>query len=139
MNKDKTFEKMKDELIEDNENKFGSELRDTYGDHTIDQSNKKYKKMSKKDFEKSQKLGDEIIKTLIQAKTLDDIHSLAAKNLCKQHQTWIKMFWPTYNKEAHLALCKMYTEDERFTKYYDYHIEGGSEFLYNAMKQYLEA
>jgi hypothetical protein len=138
MNKEKTFEKIKDSLIEENEALYGNEIRDSYGDHVVDQSYLKFKKMTQADFNKSKLLEEEIIQHLIEAKALNDVSNVQAKELCMKHQTWIKMFWPTYNKEAHLALCKMYTEDERFKHYYDQHIEGAALFLYDAMKLYLQ-
>ena len=46
----------------------------------------------------------------------------------QMHKEWLSYTWKTYSKEAHIGLVKMYTADERFTKYYDESTPGCAEF-----------
>ena len=46
------------------------------------------------------------------------------------------MVWPDdlYSEEAHISLVQMYTQDERFKKYYEDITEGAADYLYEAIK-----
>ncbi len=132
------FEGFKDKLISDNEEKYGDEVRDKYGDTNFDYSNKKIKKMTKEDHKKLEKLSLEVNETIKKAHEAGDTKGTLAIRACELHQKWIKFYWAQYSKEAHLGLVNMYVEDERFTAYYDEHCGVDSaQFLLAAMKHYL--
>jgi len=61
-----------------------------------------------------------------------------AQNACALHQKWIQQYWDFYSEEAHLGLCEMYTQDERFREYYEKIAPGCAEFLLEAMRIYLK-
>lgn len=61
-----------------------------------------------------------------------------AKKLVMKHKEWLMYSWTTYSKEAHAGLAEMYVTDDRFTAYYDKHIEGGAEFLRDAIVAYVK-
>ncbi len=93
--------------------------------------------MSKWEFDEANKISKDVIILLEKALKTGDPSSKISRKICKLHETWIKMYWPTYSKDAHLALVKMYTEDERFKAYYENVGEGATEFLFRAMVIYL--
>lgn len=45
------FEGFKEKMIDENEKNYGTEIREKYGEDVINQSNRKFKNMSKKDYE----------------------------------------------------------------------------------------
>lgn len=131
-----TFNGLKETLIQDNETMYGAEARERYGDLVVEQSNQTIRKMSKWQWNRANQLAEEILALLPQAMK-DGIASETATTLCTMHQEWIQLYWTHYSREAHLGLCKMYTEDKRFTAYYDKVQSGATAFLFAAMQRFL--
>lgn len=134
--KDK-FEGFKEKMIEDNEQKYGKEIRGKYGDDTVDASNAKLRGMSQADYQAMTKLGEEIFSLLEKAYETGDPASDLAQELAAKHKEWLMYSWSDYSKEAHAGLAEMYVADERFTAYYDKNVKGGTEFLRDAILIYL--
>ncbi|HVJ47819.1 MerR family transcriptional regulator [Desulfitobacterium sp.] len=131
-NKEK-FEGFKQKLVDDNEAKYGKEIREKYGDATIDKSNQKMKGMSQEQYDEVTKLATEVIETLHAAfKTGDPAGELAQKT-ADLHRQWLCYFWDNYSKKAHAGLAQMYVDDPRFTAYYDEKQPGSAEFLRDAV------
>lgn len=138
MTNEEKFKNLKEDMIKENETKYGFEIREKYGDTVINQSNEKMRKMSKWQMNEAKRLGEDInVKLAIALKT-NNPSSIDATEVCQMHQTWIKLYWPTYSIEAHLGLVDMYTKDERFKAYYEKVGEGATEFLKEAMNIYLK-
>lgn len=131
------FEGFKDNLIKENELKYGKEIREKYGNESIDYSNKKLKNMSKKEYDELEKLSIQVNETIKEAFESKDPSGHLAQKACKLHQEWIKYYWSSYTKEAHMGVVQMYADDERFTSYYDNIAPGSAVFLRDAMKIYL--
>ena len=134
--KDK-FEGFKKKLIEDNEKKYGKEVREKYGDETVEASNAKLMGMTQGDLEAMNKIGEEIFTLLEKAYTTGDPASDVAQELAAKHKEWLIYSWNKYSKEAHAGLAEMYVADERFTAYYDQRVKGGTEFLRDAILIFL--
>lgn len=117
-NKEK-FEGLKKAGLEENERKYGKEIRDKYGDETVEASNKKFMNMSEEDFNKMNKIEEEIFKGLLEVVRTSDLESNEAKEVYENHKKWLSFTWPSYSKEAHIGLAEMYVADERFEKYYN--------------------
>lgn len=134
------FEGFKQKMINDNENEYGKEIREKYGDEIIDASYAKVKGMSQKQWEEAKKLSEQILVTLKKAFEQGDPTSELAQKACDLHRQWLCMFWKegTYSKEAHKALAEGYVADERFTAYYDKIAPGCSKFLRDAIAVYCE-
>ena len=132
------FECFKKKTIEENENKYGHELRERFGPETIDASNKKMASMDKESWNSAQQLSELINKTLLEAFATGDPAGEASMRLCRLHRQWLCMMWGdgTYTKEAHLALAEGYVADERFTAYYDSLAPGCTKFLRDAIAVY---
>lgn len=135
-NQDK-FNGLKEKMIQENEEKYGQELRDKYGDKEMEESYQKLRKLSKYEFQKADKLGKDILELLGKIYQSNDIYSLEAKNLASMHQEWIKIYWTSYSRDAHIGLCEMYLSDERFRAYYDKVGVGATEFLVNVVKKHI--
>ena len=132
------FEGFKQKLIYDNESLYGAEIRDKYGDITVDNSNKKIKGMSKEQYEKAEKLRLKYESVLKSAFLAGEPESETAQKTCELHKQWLCCFYDKYNKEYHRELAQMYVDDPRFKEYYDKIAVGCAEFLRNAILIYCE-
>ncbi|MBB6445310.1 DNA-binding transcriptional MerR regulator [Bacillus benzoevorans] len=133
--KDK-FAAFKEKMIEENEQKYGKEIREKYGHETVKTSNAKLMGMSQEDFEVMTKIGEEIFTLLEKAYTTGDPASDVAQELAAKHKEWLMYSWTKYSPEAHAGLAEMYIADERFTAYYDKAVKGGTGFLRDAILIY---
>lgn len=133
------FEGFKRDLIEENEKKYGKEVREKYGDDQVDASNAKLAGMSEDQWQHAQELEQKLKDDLREAmETTGDPASPLAQEACDLHRQWLCLFWKDgmYSKEAHLALAEGYVADDRFKAYYDKIAPGATEFLRDAMKTY---
>jgi DNA-binding transcriptional MerR regulator len=130
------FEGFKQELINDNEKKYGREIRLKYGNEAVDSSNSKLSAMSKEQYDRQEKLQAELNETLKAAFLTGDPAGELAQKACVLHKQWLCFYWDKYTKEAHRGVAQMYTEDERFTEYYDKIAPGCAVFLRDAINIY---
>lgn len=134
-NKEK-FEGFKKKMIDENEKKFGKEIRGKYGNKTVDQSNAKLQNMTQEQYDHAAKLAEQVTVTIAEAfKTGNPAGELAQK-AADLHKQWLCHYWNEYSKEAHAGLAQMYVDDERFTAYYDKEQPGTAEFLRDAIHIY---
>lgn len=132
----KEFEGFKKQQIKANEEKYGEEIREKYGDDVIDSSNKKFGNLTQEQYERIEKLNEEISEALVNAVPEGKPESAEGKRVAELHKEWLIMVWPDdlYSEEAHIGLAQMYTQDERFKKYYEDITEGAADYLYEAIK-----
>lgn len=130
------FEGFKKSLIDENERKYGTEIREKYGNQTVDESNRKMMNMTKEQYDEFTRLGEQVIEALKEAVKTGDPASEAAQRAADLHRQWLSFTWPEYSKEAHIGLAQMYVCDERFKAYYDEKQPGGAEFLRDAILIY---
>ncbi|PHK50051.1 MerR family transcriptional regulator [Staphylococcus edaphicus] len=127
------FEGFKAQVLQDNEQKYGDEIREIYGDKAINQSNQAFKNMTEAEYNEWRQLEDEITDLLPVAFQTEDPSSEIAQTLAAKHKAWLMYMWPSYSEQAHAVLADMYVTDERFSAYYDKHVEGGAQFLRDAI------
>jgi len=132
------FDGFKQELISNNEKKYGKEIREKYGDKQIDQSNKVIRGLTKQQYNELKKLGADIIIKLKEAFSTGDPAGELGQQVAKLHKEWLGYSWPSYTKEAHAGLAQMYVDDERFTAYYDKDQPGLAAFLRDTIFIYTE-
>lgn len=128
------FEGFKNALIEENEIRYGAEMRSKYGDDAVDQSNAMIGSMTNEQYEKWKRLEQEIRTELEQAvlgQATPD--SAVGKQLTDLHRRWLSYTWSSYSPAAHKGLAQMYVCDERFTAYYDGNVPGCAAFLRDAI------
>ncbi|WP_394188152.1 MerR family transcriptional regulator [Paenisporosarcina quisquiliarum] len=133
MSDQEKFEGFKQKLIDDNEQTYGKEIRDKYGDETVNKSNAKVKNMSQAQHDEVTRLAQEITDKLAEAYQQGDPSSALAQEVAELHKQWLMFYWNEYSKEAHAGLAQMYVDDERFTAYYDKEQPGTAEFLRDAI------
>ncbi len=127
------FEGFKQKMIDDNEKKYGEEIREKYGNEQVDRSNQKVKNMTQEQYAQVEKLGEEVLTTLEQAFATGDPAGELAQKAADLHRQWLCFFWGSYTKEAHAGVAQMYVDDERFTAYYDRKQPGTAAFLRDAV------
>lgn len=130
------FEGFKKRVVEENEKKYGKEIREKYGEDTIDKSNAKMMNMTEEQYRDFKKLEEEISSTLAEAFQSGDPAGPLAQKVADLHKQWLSYTWNQYSKAAHAGLAQMYVEDERFRAYYDKEQPGIAEFLRDAILIY---
>jgi DNA-binding transcriptional MerR regulator len=130
------FEGFKQKMIDENEKKYGKEIREKYGDETVEQSNQRFKNMTKEDFDRLQGLEVKIMETLKESFATGNPAGELAQKTADLHKQWISCSWGSYSKEAHAGLAQMYVDDEQFTGYYDKEQPGMAKFLRDAILIY---
>lgn len=136
MSDSEKFEGFKQKLIDENEKKYGKEIREKYGDEVINKSNDKIKGLTEKEYAQFEKLGLEIIDTLKSAFQTGNPAGELAQKAADLHRQWLSYSWNSYSKEAHAGIAQMYVDDERFKEYYDKEQPGCAEFLRDAILIY---
>lgn len=138
MNHAEKFEAFKERVVRENEEKYGAEIREKYGDEEIDASHRKIRNMSEVDYERFQDLEAEIRKRLeeaVEAGVKSD--SDEARRIVMLHKEWLGMTWKEYTEEAHKAVANMYICDERFKLYYDRDVAGCAKLLEAAVRYWI--
>lgn len=131
-NKEK-FEGFKQKMIDENEKKYGEEIRAKYGNEQVEKSNKKVKNMTEEQYTEIEKLAVDVTATLKEAFATGDPAGELAQKAADLHRRWLSYYWDSYSKEAHAGVAQMYVDDERFTAYYDKEQPGTAEFLRDAI------
>ncbi|MDR3121187.1 MAG: MerR family transcriptional regulator [Clostridiales bacterium] len=134
MSDEEKFEGFKRELVDDNERRYGGEIRTKYGDEAIDRAFAKLKGLTREQYAEIERLTAELNAALKAAFEQGDPASEAAQACCELHKHWLSFYWDRYSKEAHLGVTQMYVDDPRFTAYYDKIAPGCAGFLRDAVK-----
>ena len=130
------FEGFKQKMIDENEEKYGEEVRVKHGNEKVDKSNKKIKGMTEEQYAEVEKLGTDVITVLNEAFKTGDPASVLAQKAADLHRQWLSYYWDSYTKEAHAGIAQMYVDDARFTVYYDKNQPGLAAFLRDAVLIY---
>ena len=103
------FDCFKQNVIKENEALHGAEVRAKYGDTAMDQANAR------------------------------DPAGEAGLDVAMCHKTWLSYGWDgsQYSPEAHRGLAALYTEDDRFTTYYDRTVPGCAAFLRASIERHI--
>lgn len=132
------FEGFAEKLIEENEQKYGAEIRQKYGDQAVDASNEKVKGMSREQHNEGEKLRIAFEETLEAAFETGEPEGELAQKACDLHRQWLCIFYSAYSKAYHKSLGELYVYDERFRVNYDKIAPGCTEFLRDAINRYCE-
>lgn len=136
MTDEEKFAAFKQNLIDENEAKYGAEVRARYGSETVDESNAKLMAMTKEQVEDSEALRLAVNEAIKAAFETGDPKGKLAMKACELHKQWLTRYWKSYSPEAHMGLAQMYVDDPRFTAYYDAIAPGCTGFLRDAISAY---
>lgn len=133
------FEAFKESVVRENEEKYGEEMREKYGDAEVDVSYRKILNMTEADYERFRNLGEEIKSCLEEGVTAGiQPDSDKAKRIVLLHKEWLGMTWKEYTEEAHKGIANMYIADERFKQYYDRKVTGCAKLLEQAIRYWVD-
>lgn len=134
------FEGFKQKMIDDNEAKYGEEVRQKYGDEVAHAANQKIKNMTQQQMEDAAKLSIEVNDAIGKALLTKDPKGEAALAACELHKKWLCVYWPDgyYRPEAHKGLADMYCQDPRFREYYEKIGPNCADFLKEAIDNYCD-
>lgn len=130
------FEGFMQSRMEENERNYGGEIRQKYGRKAVEGSYRKLKDMTPEAYGQFQALEQELNETMLRAFAAGDPAGESARKTAELHRQWLSYFWSGYSPEAHAALARMYTDDPRFTAYYDRLRPGLAVFLRDAILHY---
>ena len=130
------FEGFKQNLIDKNEQMYGDEIREKYGDEVVNQCNVRMKNMLQEQYDEGERLRIACEDALKSAIATGDPAGELAQRACDLHRQWLTVYNPCYNKEYHKGLGEMYVADERFTANYEKIAPGCAVFLRDAINVY---
>ncbi|MCL2363550.1 MAG: MerR family transcriptional regulator [Defluviitaleaceae bacterium] len=138
MSNNEKFEGFKQTLVDENEQKYGNEIRSKYGDAVADASNANFKGLTQAQYNEGERLRIAYEEKLKAAFMADDPASELAQQACDLHRQWLLVFYPKYNKEYHKGLAEMYVADERFKANYEKLAPGCAAFFHDAINIYCD-
>lgn len=119
-----------DEKIE----KYRQEVRQRWGEKTLEESEKRVLKMGKEKVSQLQAEGHEIF-TAISRKMAGGAGSPEVQNLVRQWRQWLENFYH-YSDQAVLGLGQIYSQDPEFAEYFRKIHKDLPEFLTKAIEYY---
>jgi len=131
------FEGFKQKLVDDNEKKYGKEIREKYGEEVVKKSNNRVQGMTQEQYDQVTRLEADFKETLHAAFLTGEPAGELAQKAADLHRQWLSFYWDGYTKEAHVGVTQMYVDDERFTAYYDEEQPGTAAFLRDAVLAYI--
>lgn len=124
------FRAFKQELVEENEAKYGKEAREAYGDEQVNAANETLMGMTQIEYDRWKELERKVLRLLEQAVTAGlSPESEAGKEVTDLHKQWLTCTIRDYSPAKHKGIAQLYLLDERFTAYYDKNIPGCAAFL----------
>ena len=132
------FEGFKKELVRENEEKYGDEIRQKYGETQVDAANARMLRLSEEEYRQMQQTEEELKAVLRQAVQAAGEQEALEKQAVALHKKWLCYTWPQYSAKAHRGLAEMYQAEERFSAYYDAFAPGAAAFLCRAIQTHAE-
>ncbi|MFC6315662.1 MerR family transcriptional regulator [Lapidilactobacillus achengensis] len=124
MSDQEKFAAFKAAQVTNNEQAYGPEIRQKYGDAQVERANQQWLARSAAAVQQMQQLEQQVFAGLRQllGPTTPDLDSSGSQQVFAAHRAWVRLAWgqaKPYSAEAHRGLAAMYAADPRFIKYYD--------------------
>lgn len=133
------FAAFKRRLVEENEEAYGKEIRERYGDDAVDRSNAQMLSMTQEEYDGWTALGEEILAALCAAVRAGmDPAGEEGGRIADLHRRWLTATNRHCGPAMHRGIAQMYVADERFTAYYDRDQSGCARFLWDAVMAHIE-
>ncbi|MBP1043157.1 MerR family transcriptional regulator [Vagococcus sp. BWB3-3] len=131
------FDAFKQQLVTENETKYGTEIRGKYGNEQIDASNAALMNMTAEDYQTMQTNEQQLLTLLADHSTLV-VPSEKAAEIFNLHKKWLTQAWSKkkYSRDTHKGLAEMYVAAPEFTAYYDSKAGEGATQVLNTIIQY---
>ena len=133
------FEALKRQAVAENEVRYGKEARAKYGDAAMDNTNARVLSLNEEAYSRRQELEEEIRSALTAAvRAGESPEGSEGRRIAALHREWLSLSWDRYTPQAHAGLVQLYTQDPRFTAYYDREVPGCAAFLQAAVLAWLD-
>ena len=134
MSDKKKFDAFKQKLVEENEVKYGKEVREKYGEREADSANRAMLDMSRERYQNQTEL-DEAIRSRLESAVKAGLGPAGDEDreIALLHKQWLIGTGMPYEVNRHKGIAELYVADERFTAYYDGAVSGCARFLRDAI------
>lgn len=112
------------------------EVSERWGEDQLKETEDRIRALGKEGWKDTQQKGEEINRLLADLMDLEP-GSKQVQEAIELHYRHMNIFYEV-SKERYLGLGKMYTEDERFTQYYDKYRSGLAQFVLQAIEVFCE-
>jgi MerR family transcriptional regulator, thiopeptide resistance regulator len=125
-------------LSKEEMDQYAKEAKERWGNtDAYKQSQEQVKKMTKVDFARIQKEGDDLMREIVLNMSKGP-ESKEVQALIERHYNNLRTFYEP-NLEMYRGLAEMYVADPRFTAYYEKYVKGLVQFMRDAMVYYTDA
>lgn len=133
------FAVFKENLVKENEEKYGKEVREKYGDEAVDQANTGLMGLTREEYQDWNTL-DARIREKLEAAVREGLSadSPQGKEICRLHRRWLEVTVKSLTPQKHKGIAQLYVLDERFTAYYDRALPGCARFLRDTVDRWSE-
>ena len=140
MSDEAKFEAFKRRAVEENEARYGAEIREKYGDEEAERASRDILDLTPERYQSWKDTGEAIQRKLEEAvRSGADPAGEAGRALAKLHRAWLSFGSSPYDPARHRGLAELYVQDERFTAYYDKSVPGCARFLRDAVLSHVPA
>lgn len=135
MKDEKKFEAFKQRTVEENEQKYGREVRERYGDAAADRANAALMNQTPEQYAEWKALEQEILCKLEAAVSeTADPKDEKGRELTALHRRWLILSMGHCDAARQKGIAELYVLDERFTAYYDRAVSGCAAFLRDSVR-----
>lgn len=131
MTDEEKFFGLKQQQIQENEQLYGSELRQKYGTESLQATNQQWLSLSKDEMNALKQTEQILLDTLKTAVDTKDHSVETMEKIFETHKSWLNYTTPAYSSQLHQSLGLMYVHDPRFTAYYESQAGKGAAALLN--------
>ncbi|GEK29314.1 MerR family transcriptional regulator [Furfurilactobacillus siliginis] len=119
MSNDEKFASFKRAQVTENEQAYGDEIRQRYGNEAVESANEQWQGLTKDQYDQMQTLEQQLFTDLRTYVADGETDTKLAQRIFETHRDWLKITWPKYSATAHRGLGDLYANDSRFASYYD--------------------
>lgn len=130
------FTAFKEKQILENEQQYGEEIREKYGEDEVKAANRKFLQLTEVDLEDMKSTEELLFHKLKIYLTQVDVNNELAQEIFNLHKQWLSYTLPNYSSDIHKGIGEMYVGDDRFKSYYDRNDIGSAEALNNIIQHY---
>ncbi len=118
MTNEEKFAAFKQSQINQNNDQFGDEVQQRWGQAALETGNQAFNNLSQADYTAMQATETKLISALVEVIDNHEETDERAQMVVELHKQWLSYTWPTYSTEAHRGLGQLYVTDDRFAHYY---------------------